>query len=122
MSYQVKQDKNGVSNLNPREMLIEIDGSALTTSTADAGVILGLDNVQAKDSSNTVTVTFRRALPNANYAVFIQEITADCKATVTSRTASAFTYTTVENDDTTSAKADADVMILVKYHDASFVR
>jgi hypothetical protein len=120
--YDVRQDKNGKSNLNPREMLIEIDGSALTTSTADAGVIQGLDYVQAKDASNVVTVTFKRPLRNANYGVFIQEITANCKAELTSRSATAFSYTTVQVADGSTASADADVVILVKYHDASFVR
>lgn len=119
--YDVRQDKNGKSNLNPREMLIEIDGDAVTTTTADAGVIVGLDYVQVKDASNVVTVTFRRPLRNANYGVFIQEITADCKAELTSRSTTSFSYTTVENDDSATGKADADVVILVKYHDASTV-
>jgi hypothetical protein len=102
----------------PKVIGISIDGSALTTTTADAGVIGGLDICQAKDDgSNTVTITFREPLRNAEYQVVTQCHTADAVVDTVTKAAATITYTTVQNDATGSAVADADVDLIIFYND-----
>ncbi len=92
--------------------VIEIDGSALTGTTADAGVVKGLAVAQAKDSSNTVTVTFREPFEYAPI-VFYQPITANVVCQETSTAVDKIVYTTVEGADYSTGSADADVRILL---------
>ena len=96
------------------ELNIEIDGSALTTSLATAGVVIGKTFITAKDDgSNTVTIAFKRPLKRAPH-VHASTYTADCVVRVTSRTTTGIEYITVQNDDTTTGVDDADVFLTLK--------
>lgn len=118
MAQNVRQHRDD-RNLRPRDLLISIDGSALATSAGSGGVLIGADSVTANDDgSNTVTITFNTPMRNSEYSVFFQPRTTDCICRVASRAAGNFTYTSLELDGTT-AEADADVDILIRYYDNS---
>ena len=116
--FLVRQHKDD-NRTNPVVSCIEIDGSALTTTTANAGVIRGVEIAQAKDDgANIVTVTFRTPFRNSNYTVHITPVaTADALAVTITRAAGTLTYTTVKASDASTAVNDADVMILIVSND-----
>lgn len=91
---------------------LQIDGSDLTTTTADAGVVVGLAFAQAKDSTNRVTITFREALDHAPKA-FYQSLTAAADVQPVSSSTTELVYDTVLAADNSTASADADVSILL---------
>lgn len=111
-------------NARPMQLQIQIDGSALTTTTGIAGVDVGADSVTAKDDgANVVTVTFRQAMRNAKYLVHIQGTgTTPIDVKTITKTAASFSYTTVDGGTSATAVDDADVDILVTFYDTSSVR
>lgn len=103
---------NSIDQVNRVEKLyIKIDGSALTTSLATAGVVLGANVCTAKDDgSNAVTITFARPLrraPEILYTVY----TDNCKLDSLVSSTTGITYTSVKADDHTTGVADADVYL-----------
>ena len=115
--FLVRQHKD-VNRTNPVILNIEIDGSALTTTTVNAGVVGGVEAVQAKDASNVVTITFRTPFRNAKYmAHFTPVNNADCVAVSVTRAAGTLAYTTVKGSDFSTAVNDADMMITIIAND-----
>lgn len=99
------------------ELLIKIDGSALTTTSATAGVTIGTKFCTAKDDgSDVVTITFNEALRNAPEVVATQALTADCivKPDAIATTTTTVVYSCVKISDGATAVNDADVVILLR--------
>ncbi len=98
------------------ELLIKIDGSALTTTTATAGLTIGTKFCKAKDDgSDKVTITFNEALSNAP-EVITQCLTADCivKPDTLVTTTTTIVYNCFKISDGSTAVNDADVILLVR--------
>jgi len=107
---------------NLKVLPVQIDGSALTTTSSSAGCLVGASAVNVKDDgSNTVTITFKETKRNAPMVFATAKATDTVVDAVTSSTTSVI-YTTVQNDATGSAVADADVDLLLVWFDDSDVQ
>lgn len=107
---------------NMRMVPVQIDGSALTTTSSSAGVLTGASLVSAKDDGgNTVTLAFSPALRNAPMVLAQAKGTNTTVENVVSSTGSV-TYDTVQDADGSTAVNDADVdLILIWFDDADVI-
>lgn len=98
------------------ELLIKVDGSAVTTSTAVTGLTIGSKFCKIKDATEVVTITFNEALPNAPEVVGAQCLTADCivKPNSIVTTTTTVVYSCIKISDGATAVSDADVVILLR--------
>ena len=113
---------DGSGLVSPRMMPIRIDGSDLPNGTATtAGVDVGAGWCVARDDgANLVTITFNESVRQAPM-VYASVSTANAVVDVITTSTTGITYTTVENDDTTSAVADADVDLFLLFFDTADV-
>lgn len=102
--------------LSARAILIEVDGSAVTTTPSSAGLLAGAHQVLVSKGtsadSNLVTFTFKQPFGFAP-KIFIQEITLDCIAREEATpTKNGFQVRTLELDATTK-EDDANFSVIV---------
>lgn len=100
--------------------VFKIDGSAVTTSSSSAGLDgRGQAIADIKDDgSNEVTITWKRKFDDTPY-VFIQALTDNGAANITTNDGKTLVFDGVERDDNTAGLADQDYFVYVYAHDTT---
>ena len=98
---------------NPRMVLLRVDGSDLTTTSAAAGLDVGSAVATAKDdASNQVTIDFLQAFKSVPF-VFWTPRTDNVEVKIGTLSATQLIYTTVDSDSNGTGVNDADVDFLI---------
>ena len=97
------------------ELVIKVDGSAVTTTTSATGLVIGSKFCKVKDATEVVTITFNEALPIAPL-VFTECATADCivKPDSLVTTTTTIVYSCINISDGSTAVSDADITLLLR--------
>lgn len=116
-----ESDKVGLDSntrlANMRIIPVQIDGSALTTTSSSAGVLTGSSAVSAKDDGgNTVTLALAPSLRNAPMVLAQAKGTNVSVENIISAVGTV-SYDTVQDADGSTAVNDADVDLLLIWFD-----
>ena len=102
-----------------RLYVFKIDGSEVTTTSAAAGLDgRGQAIADIKDASNVQTITWKRKFEDTPY-VFVQPLTANGAANITTNDGVTLVLTGVERDDNSATLTDQDFFVYVYSHDTS---
>lgn len=98
--------------------VFKVDGSAVTTSSASAGLDGRGQAIAdiADNGSNVQTITWKRKFEDTPY-VFLQALTANGGANITTNDGTTLVLTGVERDDNTATLADQDFFVYVYAHE-----
>ena len=99
--------------------VFKVDGSAVTTTSSSAGLDgRGQAIADIKDASAVQTITWMRKFVDTPY-VFVQALTANGAANITTNDGTTLVLTGVERDDDTASFADLDFFVYVYSHETT---
>lgn len=100
--------------------VFKVDGSEVTATSSSAGLdgrgqaIADIKN----DGANVQTITWKRKFEDTPY-VFLQALTANGSANITTNDGETLVLTGVERDDNTATLNDQDFFVYVYSHDTT---